>query len=517
MSPPVILGVSASLRNARFGRGSESLVTEIQQLGDKVALQAYLQSQSKIITEQFFDAGRSEGLPFDELYKRFKSSSGDRGLSNSECAVVAALFGAMQSGCEIDHVSLSKHFLPSGENKDLDALREKILQADGIIVGGPVYFGDRGSLAQSFIEFLGADDELVEHLQGRVYGGVAVGAKRNGGQETNLIYQLIDLTNLGMLGVGNDSETTSQYGGTAVAGDVGSCHTDDYGIDTCIGTGRRVASVAASLRRSADADRSDRVRIDIWVLQDSPEKTFETHFSDLQSLLSPETRAAAEIRVRNVSQAYVRRCIACDICPTDIGPAHEYRCIITAKRDLFVNEHSDLIDTDAVLLAAYSPKDRRNINSQYQRFIERTRYWRRDDYLLGDLAMAPFVISEVGANQNLHLRMMTSAVRHHTVLHRPIIGFEQDGAIINRADMAEALESFVRQSARLTTSRLASAESADERVYNPMGYVISHEKVTADQQGERWTELLQVRSDERQKEALDRLAAQSSHSPGGNS
>ena len=46
-------------------------------------------------------------------------------------------------------------------------------------------------------------------------------AKRNGGQETTLVYQLIDMINLNMLGVGNDSASTSQYGGTVVAGDVG--------------------------------------------------------------------------------------------------------------------------------------------------------------------------------------------------------------------------------------------------------------------------------------------------------
>ena len=43
------------------------------------------------------------------------------------------------------------------------------------------------------------------------------GAKRNGGQETALIYQLVDFINLGMLGAGNDSQRLS---GTIVAGDV---------------------------------------------------------------------------------------------------------------------------------------------------------------------------------------------------------------------------------------------------------------------------------------------------------
>ena len=36
-----------------------------------------------------------------------------------------------------------------------------------------------------------------------------------------MIYQLHDMMDLGFLGVGNDYETTSQYGGTGHAGDIG--------------------------------------------------------------------------------------------------------------------------------------------------------------------------------------------------------------------------------------------------------------------------------------------------------
>lgn len=186
MDRPVILGISASLRNARFGRSSASLIDEIGGLDSRAALVAYLEEQSKIIAEHFFEAGRADNLPFDELYKRFKSAGGDRGLSNSESAVVAALWGAAQRDCQIDHVSLSKFFLPNGETKDLDSLRNVLLQADGIILGGPVYFGDRGSLASDFIDFIERDTKVREHLRNKIYGGVAVGAKRNGGPRNQL-------------------------------------------------------------------------------------------------------------------------------------------------------------------------------------------------------------------------------------------------------------------------------------------------------------------------------------------
>jgi hypothetical protein len=69
---------------------------------------------------------------------------------------------------------------------------------------------------------------------------------------------MIDMLGLGMLAVGNDSDTTAQYGGTGHAGDVGTMHKDKYGIDTSMGVGRRMAKVLASLNtgeRLADAPR----------------------------------------------------------------------------------------------------------------------------------------------------------------------------------------------------------------------------------------------------------------------
>ena len=93
----------------------------------------------------------------------------------------------------------------------LDDLRQQILSADAIYFQDPVYFGDRGSLIQELFEFLHKDSDCLRHVRDRLYAGISVGAKRNGGQETNLIYQIIDATNMNML-VGNDSATTSQYG-----------------------------------------------------------------------------------------------------------------------------------------------------------------------------------------------------------------------------------------------------------------------------------------------------------------
>ncbi len=426
-----ILGISASLRNARFGAGGTKLTDDLAALESRESFVQFLSDQTRILLEEFFDQGRSEGLDFESMYRRLRGSSGDRGLSNSEGTLAAALWGASREGAEIRYLGLGHHFRGDGSVANIDAVRDAILWADGIILSGPVYFGDRGSLAQSLVEFLHADARCRAHIRNKVYGGVTVGAKRNGGQETTLIYQLVDMTNLGMLAVGNGSETTSQYGGTAVAGDVGTIHLDDYGIETSISTGARVARVTKLSALGIAARISDPVRIGVWLLQDSPDHRGRELISELTTSWSSEGDNV-EFEILDGPAEPIHRCIACDICPIDVGPPEEYRCIIKSKDDLFKKRHVQLASVDALLIAAYSPRDRRDILSVYQTFIERTRYLRRDHYLLGDLFVAPLVISEIGANQNLHIRILTSMVRHHTILHHALIGFEQDRRLLNQ-------------------------------------------------------------------------------------
>ena len=461
---PVVLGVSASLRNARYGRGNEALVRDLADLSDEAALTEWLRTQTQIRFQDFVDAGRGQKLPFDAIYGRLRHLRGERGLSNSEAAVAAALWGALREGAEIRHLSLAHHFPMSGKARDLDRLRAALVAADAIIVSGPVYFGDRGSLTQSLIEFIAADPTL-----------------RNGGQETTLIYQLLDMVNLDFLAVGNSSETTSQYGGTAVAGDVGTLHKDGEGIETSIGTGQRAARTAALLARGrASGDRlGDRLRLQLWLLQDVADGAGRRYF-DAWAAETIATNPDLDVQVLGVTEAQVIRCIACDVCPIDVGPKEDYRCIIKAPGDFFVQYHQTLTEADAVLLCAYSPQDRSQVVSVYQQFIERTRYLRRDNYVFSDLLMAPFVISELSARQNLHLRMLTSAVRHHTVLHHPLIGLMHEGRILGEADLRERAAAFITRARELTVGRYLGGLREDV-IYHPKGYDISAQKAVEDQ------------------------------------
>ena len=451
MNKPLVLGLTGSLRNARSAAGARRLKQEIEALDDRDALDRYLAEQGQIHLDQFVSAGRKDQLPFDQIYRNLKKSGGQRGLSNSEIAVVAALWGARQKGADIDHVPLADHFPASGETVDLDALKAALRAADAILLATPVYFGDRSSVAQRFIEVLRADGDLRRDLQGKVYAGVAVGAKRNGGQETTLIYAMRDMVDVGLLAVGNDSDTTSQYGGTVHAGDIGTAPKDKYGIDTSVGTGRRVAHVAVELKAADGTALGDRPRMDFWVLQDKDGAAGAFVEEAAKSLT-----ARTEARCQDLTGGMIRPCIACDICPTHVGPDEEYRCIIHRRDDEIVKLHNALLWPDIIVPTVYSPRDRTGIDSVYQQFMERTRYLRRGDYVFTDRLVAPLVLMEIGAHENIDLRMMTSFVRHHTVISRPIIGYLHNSKLLNGDEVAAELQRAAIDGARLLAGRLAS-------------------------------------------------------------
>src|SRR3712207_3396799 len=100
-----IRGLSASSRNARWGGGNEQLVDELLKLNTKDELVEYLKAQAKIHLANFVDAGRKESVAFDELYKNLKKLKGDKGISNSEIALAAALWSTKGLEAEIAHMS----------------------------------------------------------------------------------------------------------------------------------------------------------------------------------------------------------------------------------------------------------------------------------------------------------------------------------------------------------------------------------------------------------------------------
>jgi multimeric flavodoxin WrbA len=395
MNKKKILGIAASLRNARWGAGSEELIEALTNINSKDELMDYLKKESELHIENFVRAGREQGKDFLEIHANLKKLKGNAGLSNSEVALAAALRAAKEECVDIDHVSLSEFFTTGNKIRNAEKLRQKLIESDGILIAGPVYFGDRGSLVESLFDFISLDEALSEKLKGKVYAGISVGAKRNGGQETYLIYQMCDMLDMGFLAVGNDSATTSQYGGTCHAGDIGTMHKDHYGLFTSMGTGRRLAHVVTYM--NSEFLLKDKPRCLFLILQDDKSESAEKYVNKLIESHCHDVDAT----IVNVVKDRIRRCIACDICPTHIDLDEEYRCIITSKTDDFSELHKKLLDFDWIVPVVVIRNKKQLVNSKYQLFMERSRYLRRGDYVFSNLLVTPMIIKDYDVRESL--------------------------------------------------------------------------------------------------------------------
>lgn len=482
-----VLGVSASLRNMRHGAGSDVLAEELMKIETREHLTEYLNKQAQLCVSAFVEAGRKEQRTFNHIYRNLKKLGGIYGLCNSELLLAAGMWGAKSAGAQIDVVSLSDHFEKS-EARKTNVLLEKVRAADGILLSGPVYFGDRSSLAHDFLQLLRRNPNIVKD---KLFGGLTVGAKRNGGQETCLIYQMIDFINIGLLAVGNDADTTAQYGGTGHAGDVGSGANDEYGIRTSIGTGKRIAHAISLKDYSNNFKLNDKPKIGIFILQDVEEQA--KRFVE-NEILSSDLTDKADFRFFYFVNESVRRCIACDVCPITFDHDQVYRCIIRDKEDLFFRHHKRIIDLDAILLGGYSPISFNRIKSVYQSFMERTRYLRRSDYVFSNCLVSPFVFQEVGSQENLQIRILTSLIRHHTIMHSPVLFPISDGEFIHFNDSWESLNNFVETAIKLTAGRiLYHCNSESYSTYMPFGYTLSSERDREQKNIERRQKVLEKR------------------------
>ena len=428
-----------------------------------------------------------------------RKSNGEVGLSNTEVALAGALWAAQREGVAIDHLSLTEYFTANNEIRNPEELRRRIMEADGLLISGPVYFGDRGSLAESLLDFIASDPLLSRSADGKLYGGIAVGAKRNGGQETTLIYQMLDMVELGFLAVGNDHETTAQYGGTGHAGDVGTMHKDSYGLDTSLGAGRRMARV---LRTNSGRHQLSKVPRVLFVILRESNGLALREVNELVGRFVGQF----EVTILDVTKANVKRCIACDICPTHIDVDESYRCIIRSKTDDFDEFHGRLLHHDLIVPIVAAVRDRASISSNYQSFIERTRYLRRGDYALGDTLVAPLIFEEAGVHHSYAIRMMTSFLRHHTVLTRPIVGSIHSRGLTNKDEVDLEFTRALRLSERHAAGRLGEVGLMHAVKYNPVGYVLSANKDLEDQRMHKREKMVEARERRLANEAIDRLA-----------
>lgn len=486
----LVVGIAGSIRN-RAGLGdavdgvdrdvsSGSLVKRIEALEHR---------------DIYHDEFLGEIKPF----VRELTEADDQVVTNSDSLVLTALYGA-KAAADIefhkltDYVGLDESYADVHVERDrMEPLADVLRRADGLVLGSPVYFGDRSSLMHTFLNFA-AERELLDN---KVVGMVSCGSKRNGGQETTNVYALFESLDHGAYVVGNGPKTC-QYGGTGWGGDIGDVATDDFGLETSLGTGLRVSSVAQvrNVARAVDEQRvrnatSDPFTVGVLVTRDrdgAVRRRLEQTIGDV------DPGGDVEFDVIDVTGSYVQACIGCDVCPTPgkveeiTGEGKDYKCIIDSELDAdrwasddLQNLHDRLMGNDALLVAAYDG-DEAGIDDVYQTLLERTRYIRRDDWRLHNLPLAAYVVRPPDTTSTYPMKIMTSWMRHNTIVHPPIVQttFEAGDDAPVDAEVAAELEahyneepteqfaSFVEKARRLRAA--SELTGPDEVSYKATGY-----------------------------------------------
>lgn len=404
--------------------------------------------------------------------------------SNTDISIAYALLGAKEAGASIKFISLLKMFkhvdekiftdskyhehvisndienidtLSIGE-RERDSLMDEVQSADGIILGSPVYFGDRSSVANKLLQLT----NKKRLLRGKAFGCVSVGAKRNGGQETTIIYLLYEALMQNAVVVGNGPKT-SQYGGTAFAGDPHKILKDDFGIETCYNTGKRVANLAAILKNGKDCNKKTALNITVLLTMDMRNKEYETIVKDYFSKYSNN----CNIDIINLTDYNFYRCVACSICPSpaikELNKNKEtsYNCIVQTKKDSMKSLYEILLKSDCLVIAGVNSSN--NLLYRYQAFMERTRFIRRGDFELTNTPIVGLLINEAGSiNNPLHnLKVLTSYIRHNTFVMKPIEIVYHNGVKILQNDFWECIEmlKFIKNGRQLVGSITVSYEA----------------------------------------------------------
>ncbi|MEN4006867.1 MAG: flavodoxin family protein [Methanobacteriaceae archaeon] len=178
--------------------------------------------------------------------------------SNTHYLVKKALESAEKSGADVEIYNLGEMNIEpcnacdicklTGEcpkDDDINEILRGIILADGMIIGSPVYFGNVSAQLKIFMDRsrpLRSDFKLKD----KVCGAIAVGAFRNGGQETacSAIHNFLLIHDAIVVG---DGSPLAHYGGTGAAGSEGEVQNDEIGIETSKNLGKRVVELAEKI------------------------------------------------------------------------------------------------------------------------------------------------------------------------------------------------------------------------------------------------------------------------------
>lgn len=159
----------------------------------------------------------------------------------------------------------------------MDEIYPKLIEADGIILGAPVYFGTVNAQVKALMDRCRPLGRCGQLLRYKVGGGIAVGACRNGGQE-KAIGTIVDFFVLtGILPVG--LLRVLQIGAMGLAWRPGSIEGDEWRaeflpegrvswLDQCRELGQTVAVMAKVVKAGCKEVNPNQYLVS-WKLEDS--------------------------------------------------------------------------------------------------------------------------------------------------------------------------------------------------------------------------------------------------------
>ena len=134
----------------------------------------------------------------------------------------------------------------------VQAILDKMVAADGLLVATPVYFGLPTDLFSKFIMRTRPLRHQDFKLANRPVGVMATAGRRSGGAETAIIATWLPFVRNGCLVVGN-GDGTCQFGAYGWAGGRGHILSDDWGLEQAFQTAERVFTLAGVFKAGVAA------------------------------------------------------------------------------------------------------------------------------------------------------------------------------------------------------------------------------------------------------------------------
>ena len=198
---------------------------------------------------------------------------------------------------------------------------------------------------------------------------------------------------------------------------------DNFGIETSYGTGRHV-SQCAKILKAGKMDEVEEINISVILTMDSKEKKYEEILKNY--FKKYKTQKDVNFTIYNIIGNTIYRCIACSVCPSPKilerkkGEEFPYACIIQSSKDSMKSIQRILVQSDCIIIAGVNAKE--DLKYNYQAFMERTRFIRRDNFELTNVPIIGLLINDFEAiNNPLHnVKVLTSFIRHNSFMLKPM-------------------------------------------------------------------------------------------------